>query len=69
MKDKQVYRNLETVTADALQVVKLNFLWTAEKAKVMNCQDSMHVICSSQGEECVVQLGFECNITLRYHTG
>lgn len=35
MKDKQVYRNLTEVTAEALQTVKANFQWTAERLDLL----------------------------------
>jgi len=35
MKDKQVYRELEEVTPEALDVVKNNFAWIEEKVKVI----------------------------------
>lgn len=34
MKDKQVYRELKEVTAEALNTVKSNFAWIEDKAKV-----------------------------------
>lgn len=34
MKDKQVYRNLKVVTDEALQQVKRNFQWVADKLDV-----------------------------------
>ena len=34
MKDKQVYRELKDVTPEALNVVKNNFAWIEDKAKV-----------------------------------
>ncbi len=34
MKDKQVYRELQEVTGDALQQVKLNFQWIADRLQV-----------------------------------
>jgi len=35
MKDKQVYRELNEVTPEALNVVKNNFQWIEEKVKVL----------------------------------
>ncbi len=34
MKDKQVYRELREVTAEAIENLKKNFKWVADKAKV-----------------------------------
>ena len=34
MKDKQVYRELKEVTSEAMENLKKNFTWVAEKAKV-----------------------------------
>jgi len=34
MKDKQVYRELKEVTAEALDTVKRNFTWIAERVPV-----------------------------------
>lgn len=34
MKDKQVYRELREVTQEALDTVKRNFEWVAERVKV-----------------------------------
>ena len=36
MKDKQVYRELKEVTSEALDTVKRNFEWVAERVKVRN---------------------------------
>ena len=35
MKDKQVYRNLDSVTDDGLATVMKNFQWVADKLKVI----------------------------------
>lgn len=35
MKDKQVYRELREVTQEALDTVKRNFEWVAERVKVI----------------------------------
>jgi len=35
MKDKQVYRELNEVTPEALNIVKNNFQWIEEKVKVL----------------------------------
>ena len=40
MKDKQVYRDLEKVTADGLDTVKRNFIWVADRLKVSAATDS-----------------------------
>lgn len=34
MKDKQVYRELQEITSDAMENLKKNFAWVAEKANV-----------------------------------
>jgi phosphoribosylaminoimidazole carboxylase/phosphoribosylaminoimidazole-succinocarboxamide synthase len=44
MKDKQVYRNLGEVTADALDTVKRNFEWVAEKVKLMSTKPRGRVV-------------------------
>jgi len=36
MKDKQVYRELKEVTSEALNVVKDNFIWIAEKVQLLS---------------------------------
>ena len=36
MKDKQVYRELKEVTTEALDTVKRNFEWVAERVTVRN---------------------------------
>jgi len=33
MRDKQVYRNLREVTAEAMTEIKKNYVWVAEEAK------------------------------------
>jgi len=35
MKDKQVYRNLEEVTEEALEIVKSNFEWISERLDLL----------------------------------
>ncbi|KAK0042724.1 multifunctional protein ADE2 [Biomphalaria pfeifferi] len=44
MKDKQVYRNLEVVTSEALDTVKSNFEWVAEKVELLNTKPYGRVV-------------------------
>ncbi|XP_035679021.1 multifunctional protein ADE2-like [Branchiostoma floridae] len=44
MKDKQVYRELKEVTAEALDEVKRNFQWVAERVKLLQTKPSAQVV-------------------------
>jgi phosphoribosylaminoimidazole carboxylase/phosphoribosylaminoimidazole-succinocarboxamide synthase len=44
MKDKQVYRNLTTVTAEDLEVVKKNFQWVVDKLDTLQTQPRAQII-------------------------
>ncbi|CAG5127727.1 unnamed protein product [Candidula unifasciata] len=44
MKDKQVYRNLQEVTAEALDTVKRNFEWVAEKVQLIKTKPKGRVV-------------------------
>lgn len=43
MKDKQVYRDLQTVTPEALETVKRNFQWVADKIKDLSPKPTARV--------------------------
>ena len=44
MKDKQVYRNLKTVTGADLDVVKRNFQWVADHLDMLPTQTNTQVL-------------------------
>lgn len=44
MKDKQVYRDMDKVTDEALSKVKDNFLWVADKLKTLKTEPSAQVV-------------------------
>lgn len=44
MRDKQVYRNLKEVTAEAMVEIKKNYAWVAEEAKKFICKPSARVV-------------------------
>jgi len=44
MKDKQVYRNMEVVTKESLDLVKRNFQWVADRVKNLNSKTNARAV-------------------------
>ncbi|PNF13929.1 Multifunctional protein ADE2 [Cryptotermes secundus] len=63
MKDKQVYRNLSTVTEEDLDTVKRNFKWVADQLDHLIPPPSSRVVVlmgSSSDEEYCIKIGKHC---------
>ncbi|KAH8025705.1 hypothetical protein HPB51_010789 [Rhipicephalus microplus] len=78
MVDKQVYRNLKEVTAEALETVKSNFAWVAEQIKKLSPKPKSQVavvmgICLQYTHSDHITRFTQINITIKvqrvYHLG